>query len=215
MGTISAFLATRTRPLTTKSLAGNAIFRRTSALMGLATALMIAAPANMASAQGFFDLFGPRQAPPSQALGYASAPQTSQTASQPASQTPRVSTPQRSVSGGQSYCVRLCDGRHFPIQHSANASPAQLCNSLCPSAETKVFSGGEIGRSTARDGTRYSSLQNAFAYRTRIVEACTCNGKDSFGTASIDASADPTLRKGDIVATADTQVTPAASMTKR
>jgi hypothetical protein len=211
MGIISAFLATRTRPLTIKSLAGNAIFRRSSALLGLATALMIAAPANTASAQGFFDLFGPRQAPPSQALGYASAPQTTQ----PASQTPRVSTPQRSVSGGQAYCVRLCDGRHFPIQHNGNASPAQLCNSLCPSAETKVFSGSEIGRSTARDGTRYSSLQNAFAYRTRIVEACTCNGKDSFGTASIDASADPTLRKGDIVATADTQVTPAASTTKR
>jgi hypothetical protein len=205
MGTVSTFLATRTHPLAVKSLAGNAIFRRSGALLGLVTAL-IGAPANTASAQGFFDLFGPRQAPPSQALGYASAPQTSQ----PALQTPRVSTPQRSA-GGQSYCVRLCDGRHFPIQHNANAGPAQLCNSLCPAAETKVFSGSEIGRSTARDGNRYSSLQNAFAYRTRIVSSCTCNGKDSFGTATIDASADPTLRKGDIVATTDTQVPPSNS----
>src|SRR4051812_32656875 len=148
MGIISNYLATRTRSLSIKSLSQNVILRRTGALLGLATALMIAAPVNTASAQGFFDLFGPRQAQPSQALGYASVPQ-----SQPASQTPRVSTPQRSA-GGQSYCVRLCDGRHFPIQHTGNASPAQLCNSLCPAAETKVFSGSEIGRSTAKDGTR-------------------------------------------------------------
>ena len=209
MGIISSFLATGNHSQTIKALTGNAVFRRSGAVLGLAAALLITAPANTASAQGFFDLFGPSRPAQPQALGYA--PQTSQ----PASQTPRVSTPQRSVSGGQSYCVRLCDGRHFPIQHNANASPAQLCNSLCPAAETKVFSGSEIGRSAARDGTRYSSLQNAFAYRTRIVESCTCNGKDSFGTAAIDASADPTLRKGDIVATADTQVTPAASTSKR
>ena len=209
MGIISAFLATGSRPLSAKPLIRNVVFRRAGALLGLATALMIASHINTASAQGFFDLFGgSRQAAPQPALSYA-APETAQA--------PRASTPQRSASTGQgaSYCVRLCDGRHFPVQHSAGASPAQLCNSLCPAAETKVFSGSEIGRSVARDGTRYSSLQNAFAYRTRIVEACTCNGKDSFGTAVINANTDPTLRKGDIIATADTQVSPAASTTKR
>ena len=43
--------------------------------------------------------------------------------------------------GGRSvaYCVRLCDGRYFPIQRHANASPAQLCSAFCPAAKTQVF----------------------------------------------------------------------------
>ena len=40
-------------------------------------------------------------------------------------------------------------------------------------------------------------------YRQKIVEGCTCNGKDSFGLARIDVASDPTLRPGDIVATGD------------
>ena len=53
------------------------------------------------------------------------------------------------------------------------------------------------------NGARYADLDNAFVYRQKIVEDCTCNGKDSFGLAQIDVAADPTLRQGDIVATGD------------
>jgi hypothetical protein len=198
---LSVFFADRSEKQSFKSLICNAIFCRpgqSGVVLAVLATLFLAAPANTASAQGFFDLFRPSApAPSNQALGDASPDN-------------RAPAPQQSVSTGFSHCVRLCDGRHFPIQHHANASPAQMCNALCPAAETKVFSGSEIGRAVARDGTRYTSLENAFAYRTRIVSSCTCNGKDSFGTATIDASADPTLRKGDIVATTDTQVTPTA-----
>jgi hypothetical protein len=99
-----------------------------------------------------------------------------------------------------SYCVRLCDGRFFPIQRSA-ATPVQVCNSFCPAAKTKIFSGGGIEHSTASDGTRYSDLPNALAYRTRTVPDCTCNGKDAYGLVNMKAEEDPTLRPGDIVAT--------------
>ena len=42
------------------------------------------------------------------------------------------------------YCVRLCDGRYFPIQRHANATPVQLCSALCPASQTKVFDGKDF-----------------------------------------------------------------------
>jgi len=99
------------------------------------------------------------------------------------------------------YCVRLCDGRFFPIQRSSGADPAQVCSSFCPAAKTKIFSGSGIDHASARDGARYADLQNAFTYRERIVPGCTCNGKDAVGLVTPPAAEDPTLRAGDIVAT--------------
>ncbi len=105
--------------------------------------------------------------------------------------------------GRVAYCVRLCDGRYFPIQRNANANPAQLCSAFCPAAKTQVFNGSQIDHAYAGNGQRYADLDNAFVYRQKIVEGCSCNGKDSFGLARIDVAADPTLRPGDIVATGD------------
>ena len=107
--------------------------------------------------------------------------------------------------GGRSvaYCVRLCDGRYFPIQRHANASSAQLCSAFCPAAKTQVFNGSQIDHAYAGGGQRYADLENAFVYRQRIVEGCSCNGKDSFGLVRIDVASDPTLRPGDIVSSGD------------
>ncbi len=49
----------------------------------------------------------------------------------------------------------------------------ELCNSLCPASKTKVFSGSDINYATASDGTRYSSLENAFVYLEKVVDGCT------------------------------------------
>lgn len=98
-----------------------------------------------------------------------------------------------------SYCVRLCDGRYFPIQRSG-AEPADICNALCPAAKIKIYSGTAIEYAVGSDGKRYSSLSTAFAYRQKIVADCSCNGKDSVGLARLDVNKDPTLRPGDIVA---------------
>jgi hypothetical protein len=102
--------------------------------------------------------------------------------------------------GGQAYCVRTCDGRHFPAPASDNASRAATCNKLCPASETKLFYGSSIDNATAENGKSYSDLPNAFRYRNELVSGCTCNGKDQVGLAQVKIEDDPTLRKGDIVA---------------
>jgi uncharacterized protein DUF2865 len=102
------------------------------------------------------------------------------------------------------YCVRTCDGRYFPLGRNAggaNAAPAKICNALCPTAETKIYSGSNIESAAAADGSRYSALKNAFVYRERLIEGCSCNGGDGAGNTAIDITADLTLRPGDIVVT--------------
>lgn len=102
------------------------------------------------------------------------------------------------------YCVRLCDGRFFPLSAGpANVTPVKLCSALCPASRTKVFEGANIEEATTENGDRYGSLSTAFLFRKELVESCTCNGKNPFGLAKIDIKKDPTLQAGDIVATAD------------
>jgi Protein of unknown function (DUF2865) len=104
------------------------------------------------------------------------------------------------------YCVRTCDGRYFPLPRNAggaNSTPAKICNSMCPTAETKIYSGSTIENAAAADGSRYSSLKNAFVYREHLIEGCSCNGGDGAGNTVIDIKSDPTLRPGDIVVTAN------------
>jgi len=103
-------------------------------------------------------------------------------------------------SGGTAYCVRLCDGRYFPITNRTG-NAAEICKSFCPAAPTKVFSGGAIEHAYSSDGKRYSDIPNAFVYRAKLVNDCTCDGKSPTGLARIDADDDETLRQGDIVAT--------------
>jgi len=158
-----------------------------------------------ASAQGFFDfLFGGFQ---------RSAPAPEASHSPPPAGLGRVapaSLGQESVNeGGGStghsvaFCVRLCDGHHFPLEQIVNGTPAETCRAICPYSKTKVFFGSEIGGAVAHDGEHYANLDAAFVYRKQLVANCTCNGKDAFGHASFDVKNDPTLRPGDIVSTKD------------
>jgi Protein of unknown function (DUF2865) len=108
--------------------------------------------------------------------------------------------------GPVAYCVRLCDGRYFPLPKNAgtpHSSPDKLCSAMCPASPTKIYTGSGIDQASAADGAPYAKLENAFAYRERIVPDCTCTGKDIGGTAAIDVYSDPTLRPGDIVVTKD------------
>jgi hypothetical protein len=167
-----------------------------SAKLILLTALAtttVAWPGAPASAQGLFDfLFG----------GLPRATSASAYADPSRSNPFGRRSEQESRSGGAvAYCVRLCDGRFFPIQRSSGADPAQACSSFCPAAKTKIFSGSGIDHASARDGTRYADLRTAFTYRERIVPDCTCNGKDFVGLVTTPVPEDPTLRAGDIVAT--------------
>jgi hypothetical protein len=99
------------------------------------------------------------------------------------------------------YCVRLCDGHPFPMGHLINATPIETCRAMCPASQTKVFFGSGIDHAATREGQRYADLDNAYVYRERLVPNCTCNGRDAFGLAPLEATSDPTLRAGDMVAT--------------
>jgi Protein of unknown function (DUF2865) len=149
-------------------------------LVAVTVSAAIASSASQASAQGLFDVL----------FGWLSPAQ------QPHSDS-------RTPGSGRlaAFCVRLCDGRYFPVHHHNTATPVQLCSALCPASKTKIFWGSEIEHASAQDGTRYRELDNAYAYREKIVPNCTCNGKDAFGLAPIDPNSDPTLRAGDVVAT--------------
>lgn len=161
-------------------------------LIAALTATAVVVPSPPASAQGLFDFLfrGRRPGPPPNANAYADP--------FPGHEGERRAGPS-GIAG--TFCVRLCDGRYFPVQRSAGTNPAQLCNSFCPAAETRMYSGPGIDHAVAGDGTRYASLRTAFAYRERVVENCTCNGRDPYGLVTLNSIEDPTLRQGDIVAT--------------
>ncbi len=99
------------------------------------------------------------------------------------------------------HCVRLCDGKHFPVHGRGEMSPSAMCQAFCPASVTKVFFGSQIDRAISMDGERYSELGNAFAYRKKLSSDCTCNGREPAGLAPVDISLDTTLRPGDVVAT--------------
>ena len=164
--------------------------KRLSLGLAIAAAALVAVLGADARAQNLFDfLFGGFQ---------RQVPQQQQQAPPPGG-----SIPEAGYGGGQAFCVRLCDGRYFPLQPHPTASPSQLCSAFCPATQTRIFRGNEIQTAVGQDGSRYQELKNAYLYRKQLVSGCTCNGKDSLGLVTLDASNDPTLQPGDTVATPD------------
>jgi hypothetical protein len=173
----------------------------------LFVAAMIALP-DPARAEGLFDfLFGGAQdrwQPPGQTYEHPPppAPRPARVAPAPLGQE-NVNEGGGSTGHAVAFCVRLCDGHHFPMEQLVKATPAETCRAICPYSKTKVFFGAEIANAVASDGQRYSNLDTAFTYRKQLVDNCTCNGKDAFGLAPLDVRSDPTLRPGDLVSTKD------------
>ncbi|MEP9353838.1 DUF2865 domain-containing protein [Xanthobacter sp. KR7-65] len=116
-------------------------------------------------------------------------------------------TPSYSSSGGGiGYCVRTCDGRYFPLQGRAGGEKSDIaqCNAFCPAAKMAVYSTSDAARgidaAVSSDGKPYSELPNAYVFRQKLVDGCTCNGKVG-GMAKVDVKEDATLKRGDIVMT--------------
>jgi hypothetical protein len=178
-------------------------------LVGAALAVGIALSATLlpqAASAGFLDrLFGdvrraieaPRQSAPLPFLDPLSSIANHLSAPAPEREQLRAD----SSGPAKAFCVRTCDGHFFPVQAHAGVTAAESCRSFCPTSETKLYGGSAIDTATASDGGRYADLPNAFVYRKAMVAGCTCNGKNAFGLARLDATTDPTLRQGDIVAT--------------
>jgi hypothetical protein len=172
---------------------------RTIAVCGALTAAALAA--GPAQAGGFFDFLfgGPDKGPNPSVSSYA---EPAGPIAPPPLGLESVRQSAGSTGHGVAFCVRLCDGQHFPLeQRVANATPVETCRSMCPASKTKVFFGSEIDHAVAKDGARYTDLDTAYVYRKQLVAHCTCNGKDALGLAPYDLPSDPTLRPGDIVAT--------------
>ncbi|MCA1451941.1 DUF2865 domain-containing protein [Bradyrhizobium sp. BRP22] len=161
-----------------------------------ATALLLAVAAPAAQAQDFFSLlFGGFGRPPMIRAPFDDGPPVMQRVERP-----RAHSGGQAYGGGQAFCVRTCDGRYFPLAGSDKASRAQSCNNFCPASETRLVYGSSIDDAETEDGEAYSELPNAFRFRNEIVAGCTCNGRDPGGLAQVKIEDDPTLRKGDIVA---------------
>jgi hypothetical protein len=170
----------------------------------IAAAAVVAVAAMSAPAHaGFFDfLFGdsPDQPPPQSYAEPPPPPGLGRVAPAPLG-SENVRQGSGSTGHAVAFCVRLCDGESFPLEHMTNATPVETCRAMCPASKTKIFYGSEIGSAVAKDGARYAALDTAFTYRQQIVANCTCNGRNAFGLAPFDLSSDPTLRPGDIVST--------------
>jgi uncharacterized protein DUF2865 len=101
----------------------------------------------------------------------------------------------------RAFCVRTCDGHFFPVEAHGRVTAAGACQSACPAADTRLYSGSNIDFAMARDGSRYADLPTAFLFRKQLVDGCTCNGRTAFGLVPASPEDDPTLRPGDVVAT--------------
>jgi hypothetical protein len=110
------------------------------------------------------------------------------------------------LGGSRVVCVRTCDGFFFPLPAGGREGAQEMCQALCPEAETQVFymaPEGDIERGVSASGQPYTSLANASRYRRAVVPNCGCR-KD--GEKWVDAlrRAEDLLDRGksDIVVTA-------------
>ncbi|RYE37188.1 MAG: DUF2865 domain-containing protein [Hyphomicrobiales bacterium] len=156
---------------------------------------------------GFFDfLFGGDDGAKSQSAKRPNQPTDSIFPNLFEPERPVAPPPQSTIDSGGArsnftHCVRMCDGKHFPLLNRGGNSPVAMCQAFCPASEAKVFFGSTIDRAISMDGERYSETRNAYAYRKALSPGCTCNGRDPAGLAPVDLSMDSTLRPGDIIAT--------------
>jgi Protein of unknown function (DUF2865) len=175
-----------------------------AAALGAAAVLGALTLPHAAQAEDFLStLFGGFNAPSRQASQpYVRMPFADENA--PVRRPARRSEVSYSSGGGeQAWCVRTCDGRYFPLAAGGDQGGAVMCNNFCPASKTEVVYGSAIDGAATDSGKSYSDLPNAFRYRSEVVDGCTCNGKDHFGLAKVSIENDPTLRKGDVVASDD------------
>jgi hypothetical protein len=93
-------------------------------------------------------------------------------------------------------CVRLSDGYFWPISYSTVtdylSSDAQQCQAMCPNTPVELYyydnPGQEPEQARNLGGQPYTSLPNAFAYRTKF---------DSEASCTVAPKADGTVRVAD------------------
>ncbi len=108
-------------------------------------------------------------------------------------------------------CVRTCDGAYFPVSFATVQARFQddekTCKALCPATEANLFAyrnpGEDINQAVSLNGQTYSSLPNAFKFRTEFNASCACKAagqtwSDALKSVDDKASAE---QQGDIIVT--------------
>lgn len=104
-------------------------------------------------------------------------------------------------------CVRKCDGYFFPLAGASGsaASDGELCRAQCPNADVEVFVSpayGDLKYGVSLSGTPYTSLPNAFKYRTSYDPTCSCRKPgQSWSEALTDAERMIGGRRGETIVT--------------
>ncbi|WP_338699531.1 DUF2865 domain-containing protein [Bradyrhizobium sp. 26S5] len=108
-------------------------------------------------------------------------------------------------------CVRTCDGAYFPISFATSqarfAADEQICKAQCPAAEASLFTyrnpGEDINQAVSINGQSYSSLPNAFKYRTEFNPSCSCKPAGQSWAEALKAVDDKASaeQQGDIIVT--------------
>jgi hypothetical protein len=108
-------------------------------------------------------------------------------------------------------CVRSCDGAYFPISFATVpgrfADDERTCRALCPATEASLYSyrnpGEDMNSAVSTAGQPYTSLANAFKFRTEFNPTCSCKAPGqtwSDALKSIDDKA-AAEQQGDIIVT--------------
>ncbi|WP_043161774.1 DUF2865 domain-containing protein [Bradyrhizobium sp. Ai1a-2] len=108
-------------------------------------------------------------------------------------------------------CVRSCDGAYFPVSFATVqgrfADDEKTCKAQCPAAEATLFAyrnpGEDINQAVSISGQPYTSLPNAFKFRTEFNPSCSCKPAGQTWAEALKSVDDKAAveQQGDIIVT--------------
>ena len=108
-------------------------------------------------------------------------------------------------------CVRTCDGAYFPVSFATVQGRFQdderTCKALCPATEASLFAyrnpGEDINQAVSLNGQSYTSLPNAFKFRTEFNASCACKAAGQTWSEALKSVDDKAAveQQGDIIVT--------------
>lgn len=108
-------------------------------------------------------------------------------------------------------CVRTCDGAYFPVSFATVQArfpdDEKTCKALCPATEATLFSyrnpGEDINQAVSLTGQTYTSLPNAFKFRSEFNPSCACKAAGQTWSDALKSVEDKAAaeQQGDIIVT--------------
>src|SRR3954453_22844425 len=108
-------------------------------------------------------------------------------------------------------CVRTCDGAYFPVSFATVQArfpdDEKTCKALCPATEATLFTyrnpGEDINQAVSISGQPYSSLPNAFKFRSEFNPSCACKAAGQTWSDALKSVEDQAAaaQQGDIIVT--------------